>query len=169
MAFDPFTVLSTERGVLRVFSGDLLEEGDVTPETAHVMLGQGLDLDPEKIDVFPPTALQPIGMAEYLSEGHGIPQQELDSESLDALRGLVIVVPSSAFRGRAAHLTLGEGMRLVGAYHEPRGAPPRSMAEPGPLEPPTAVASTTPQPRHTPWIGIWVIGLLVALVLWAVF
>lgn len=169
MSIDPLHVLASERGVLRVFTGDLLEEGDVTPETAHGLLGDGVVINSAKVEVFPPSAIQPVGMAAYLAEGHGIPEKDLDQEALDALTGLVIVVPSSAFEGREVTLSLNEGVRLVGAYREPNAAPPRSMAEPGRIEPP--LAPNVPQRQVSR--GIWsVLGLLaiaLALVLLIVF
>ena len=169
MAFDPLTVLATEQGVVRVFSGDLLEEGDVTPETAQGLLGDGVELDPAKVEVFPPSAIAPVGMAAYLAEGHGIPAIDLDGEEFGALTGLVIVVPSSAFMGCEVKLSPNEGVRLVGTYREPRAAPPRAMAEPGRIEAPLAASAPEPVSSRFPWIALGLALVLVGLVLWAVF
>ena len=169
MTFDPLTVLAGERGVLRVFTGDLLEEGDVTPETVQGLLGEGVVLNPAKVEVFPPAAIQPVGMAAYLAEGHGIPIEDLDQEALETLTGLVIVVPSSAFEGRQVALTLNEGIRLVVAYREPSAAPPRAMAEPGRVETPLAPSSASKPILRTRWNIMAVVLVLLALVLWAVF
>ena len=169
MAFDPLTVLTTEQGVVRVFSGDLLEEGDVTPETAQGLSGDAVELDPAKIEVFPPSAIAPVGMAAYLAEGHGIPEGDLDGDALDALTGLVIVVPSSAFMGREMTLSPNEGVRLVGTYREPRSAPPRAMAEPGRIEAPLAMSAPASASTRFPWVALGLGLVVVGLVLWAVF
>ncbi|MEO0945852.1 MAG: hypothetical protein AAFY06_13595 [Pseudomonadota bacterium] len=169
MAFDPLTVLASEQGVVRVFTGDLLEDGDVTPKTAQGLLGEGIELDASKVEVFPPSAIQPVGMAAYLAEGHGIAESDLDEDALDALTGLVIVVPSSAFLGREVNLSLNQGVRLVGAYREPRAAPPRSMAEPGRIEAPLAFPAPDASSPRFSWVWLVLALILVALVLWAVF
>lgn len=169
MASDPLNVLASERGVVRVFTGDLLEEGDVTPETAQGLIGADVVLDPTKVEVFPASAINPVGMAAYLAEGHGITEKDLNAAALEAMTGLVIVVPSSAFGGREVTLQLNEGVRLVGAYREPYAAPPRPMAQPGRLEAPLAATAPQAPPMRLSW-GVLALALaLLTLVLWAVF
>lgn len=134
MAFDPYKVLSTENGVVRLFTTDLLPEGDAAITSANVqkLLGEGIELDPSKVEVFPPKAIEPIGMSTYLNEGHGIPEEALEGKSaaLDAMTGLVVVIPTSAFKGQEVTLDPLDGVRFVGAFHEQRAAHPKAMADP---------------------------------------
>ncbi len=129
---DPFEVLSTERGVVRVFTSDHDPEGNaaITPENVHRLLGDGLDLDPSRIEVFPSTVLEALGLAAYLQEGYGIPEEALSgtAAALDSMKGLMILVASPAFRGKAVTLDPKPGIRFVGAFSEPANAPPETMA-----------------------------------------
>ncbi len=131
---DPFTVLSSERGVVRVFTTDLNAEGNsaITPNKVQRLLGQGLDLDPSRVEVFPSTVIEAIGLSTYLQEGYGIPKMDLvgTSAALDAMKGLVILVASAAFKGEAATLDPKPGIRFVGSFREPAMAPPTQMTPP---------------------------------------
>jgi hypothetical protein len=131
---DPFEIPSSERGVVRVFTTDLDAEGNaaITPENVQRLLGANLDLDPSRIEVFPSSVIEPIGLSTYLQEGYGIPPKDLGgtSAALDALKGLVVLVASGAFKGQAVTLDPRSGVRFVGAYSEPRMAPPEPMAAP---------------------------------------
>lgn len=133
MAFDPFKVAEHERGVVRVFTTDLEPHGNaaITPKNVQKLLGNEIELDAGRVEVFPSKMIQPIGLTSYLSDGHGIPESDLEgtAAALDALAGLVIVIPSSAFGGKAAVLEPTFGVRFVGAFHEPSPEPPRQMAE----------------------------------------
>ncbi|MEO0918009.1 MAG: hypothetical protein AAFY31_13655 [Pseudomonadota bacterium] len=128
---DPFQVLSSERGVVRVFTTDLDAEGNsaVTRENVHRLLGHDLDLDPSRIEVFPSTVLEAMGLSAYLEEGYGIPAEDLrgTSAALDALKGLVIIVASGAFKGRKASLEPNPGIRFIGVFSEPGMEPPVPM------------------------------------------
>lgn len=135
---DPFSVASSERGVVRIFTTDLSVEGNsaITPENVHKLLGDRLELDASRIEVFPSTVLETMGLSSYLEEGYGIPKSDLagTSAALDALKGLVILVASAAFRGQSATLNPKSGIRFVGAFQELLSAPPRSMAPPESVE-----------------------------------
>lgn len=165
---DPFEVLSSERGVVRVFTTDVDAEGSsaVTPENVHRLLGEGLALDPSRIEVFPSTVLEAMGLSTYLQEGYGIPDADLKGQaaSLDALKGLVVLVASGAFKGQVVTLDPKPGLRFVGAFKEPGMAPPEPMASPesadGPLIP---TDRTTPLKarRGSPW-PIALLALLIA-------
>ena len=128
---DPFSVSAHERGVVRVFTTDFDAEGNaaITRENVARLLGSGLDLDPARIEVFPSSRLDPMTLSEYLREGYGIPAADLagKASALDALKGLVILVASSAFRGKSAELDPKNGIRLVGAFSEPGMQPPKPM------------------------------------------
>ena len=101
---DPFDIPSSERGGVRVFTTDLEPEGNaaITPGNVHKLLGQNLELDASRVEVFPSKALDGMGLSTYLHEGYGVPMNDLKgtSAALDALTGLVILVASSAFQGK---------------------------------------------------------------------
>lgn len=178
MAFDPYKVLTTERGVVRLFTTDLLPEGDaaITSANVHKLLGEEIELDPSKVEVFPPSVIQPVGMSTYLNEGHGIPEADLEgtAAALDAMTGLVIVIPTTAFMGRDVTLDPRAGIRFVGAFHEPRAEHPKAMADTdmadGVLSP-RGGASGDPFIRHRRGWMLALAALLAAaaLVLFAVF
>ena len=173
---DPFDISPSERGVVRVFTTDLDSEGNaaITPENVHRLLGDGLELDPSKIEVFPSTVIEPIGLSAYLSEGYGIPAEDLNGRSaaLDRLKGLVIVVASSAFKGKPATLEPRPGLRFVGAFHEPAMDPPVRMADSAASEGQLSPKGTSmPLDRRSGSTWPFVLGALViaaALVLFLV-
>ncbi len=129
---DPFEVKAMESGVVRIFSTDLEPQGNaaITAQNVQKLLGEGIDLDPSRVEVFPSKMIEPIGLAAYLSEGHGIPEGDLagTAAALDALAGLIILIPSSAFKGQAVTLDPTPGIRFVGAFREPSMAAPKPMA-----------------------------------------
>jgi len=177
MAFDPYKVSSTEKGVVRLFTTDLMPEGDmaITSQNVHKLLGQDLELNAAKVEVFSPKMIEPIGMSTYLAEGHGIPEADLEgtAAALDAMNGLVFVIPTSAFKGKAVTLEPMAGIRFVGAFHEPRAAHPVTMAEPEAAQGTLAPKGKPHDPfmRHTRGWMLALAALLVAaaLVLFAVF
>lgn len=174
---DPFEVLSTERGVVRVFTTELDAEGNaaITPENVQRLLGDGLELDPSRVEVFPSSRIAPIGLSAYLHEGYGIPTADLGGKSaaLDALKGLLILVASGAFKGQALSIEPEPGIRFVGAFSEPAMAPPVQMAESdaakGQIEP---GGKPTPLDARSGSLWPFVLGALViaaALVLFLLF
>lgn len=164
---DPFRVLSSERGVVRVFTTDLDAEGNsaVTPENVGRLLGENLSLDPSRIEVFPSTVLDAMGLSDYLQEGYGIPETDLAGKmaALNALKGLVILVASGAFKGEAVALEPKSGIRFIGAFREPAMAPPEPMAAPQSAD---GMLSSTerPMPLDTRSGSTWPIVLLALLV-----
>ena len=170
---DPFEVPSSERGVVRVFTTELDAEGSsaVTVENVHRLLGDDLELDASRIEVFPSTALEAMGLSMYLQEGYGIPDADLrgTASALDALKGLVILVSSGAFKGKAVTLDPKPGLRFVGAFREPAMAPPVQMAAPetaeGILEP-AAQATPMNARRGSAWaIAVLILVIVAVLVL----
>ena len=131
---DPHTISAHERGVVRVFTTDLDPTGNaaITPDKVGRLLGDDLELDPTRVEVFPSSRLDPMALSEYLREGYGIPDEDLQGKAaaLDALKGLVILVASPAFRGQDAVLEPKDGIRFVGAFREPGMKPPKQMADP---------------------------------------
>ena len=176
---DPYTVSAQESGVVRVFTTDLEPEGDaaITAQNIHKVLGDGITLDRAKVEVFPSKVIEGLGLSAYLREGYGIPEGDLAGKAaaLDALAGLIILVPSSAFGGREQVLDPRPGVRFIGAFSEPRGAPvvqmaPSASAE-GRLSPKGSRGSDRDLRQRK---GSWIIALgaliiAAALVLFAVF
>ena len=164
---DPFTVKASERGVVRVFTTDVDAEGSaaITPENVHKLLGDELNLDASRVEVFPSTVLEAMGLSAYLQEGYGVPKEDLSGQAaaLDAMKGLVILVASSAFQGKDATLDPKPGLRFVGAFAEPSAAPPTTMAVPEASE-----GTLSPQgqsaPLHTKSGNTWPLALLALLV-----
>ncbi|MEO1537367.1 MAG: hypothetical protein AAFR73_06520 [Pseudomonadota bacterium] len=174
---DPFKVLSSERGVVRVFTSDLDAEGSsaVTPENVQRLLGDGVELDIRHVEVFPSTVLDAMGLSAYLQEGYGISPSDLvgTSEALDRLKGLVILVASPAFQGRAVALDPNSGIRFVGAFQEPAMAPPERMKAPLAAEGPVQgreQSHPAKKRRGSMWpIAVLLILAAAALVLFVVF
>lgn len=178
MPKDPYTIKAAERGAVRVFTTELEPEGDaaITPQNVHKLLGDGVTLVSSKVEVFPSKVLAGLGLSNYLAEGYGIPAEDMAGKAaaLDALKGLVILVPSSAFGGNEQVLEPSPALRFIGIFHEPESAHPKTMAQTD-----AAKGLTTPQSRaETPsqnnvrysWlIAIGALIIAAALVLFAVF
>lgn len=162
---DPFKILSSERGVVRVFTTDLDSEGNaaITPENVHRLLGDGLDLESSRIEVFPSTVLEAMGLSSYLMEGYGIPEAEMRGQvaALDALKGLVILVASGAFKGQVVELDPKPGIRFVGVFSEPATAPPEKMVSPRTAE--GVIGGAEPVPLETRSGSMWPIAVIVLL------
>lgn len=133
MPTDPYTIKANERGTVRVFTTELEPEGDaaITPQNVHRLLGDGVTLIASKVEVFPSKVLEGMGLTSYLSEGYGIPTEDMAGKAaaIDALKGLVILAPSTAFGGIEQVLEPSPALRFIGAFHEPANALPKKMAE----------------------------------------
>lgn len=175
---DPLNITADERGVVRVFTTDLEPEGNAAITTGNVgrLLGRDLDLDPSKVEVFPARMVESLGLAGYLAEGYGIRAEALAGKAaaLDALNGLVILVRSTAFRGKPANLDPNPAIRFIGTFEEEQSTPPGRMSR---HEGNEATPLTKTAPRETAVSqakGSWIIVLAAlviaaALVLFAVF
>ena len=102
---------------------------DVGPVQAGVLrepgaLAQvlGMDaLDMEQVEIFPVSDLEELGLAGYLTEGMGVPEEQIapDRGRLAALEGHVMVIRSRAFGGRELRLTPAEQIKPVATYGTP--------------------------------------------------
>lgn len=145
---DQFEVTASERGLVRLFALDLpaeevekLREADLA-----AMLGVArLDLD--QVDLFSSSDLTGLGLTGYMTEGLGIPEEELapDRARLDALTGHLMVVRSAAFQGEAVTLAPRAPLRWIGTYAEAHS--PVQFEE---LPSAAAEAQAAPPPRKTP-------------------
>lgn len=122
---DPMTVPTRERGIVRLFDvtlpPDAAEAFAADPEALARALGVAR-VDPGHVDVFRVERLADLGLAAYLSEGHGVPPEALvpDADRLAALDGHVAVVRSRAFPEEGAELAPRPPLALVGAWPEDR-------------------------------------------------
>lgn len=178
MPKDPYTIKATERGAVRVFTTELEPEGDaaITPQNVHKLLGDGVTLVSSKVEVFPSKVLAGLGLTQYLEEGYGIPAQDMAGKAaaLDALKGLVILIPSSAFAGNDQVLEPSPALRFIGTFHEPESAPIRKMAESEAAKGLTSPQSRAENRSQSQIRFSWIIALgaliiAAALVLFAVF
>ncbi len=175
---DPYDVTTSETGVVRIFTTDLEPQGNaaITSKNVQKLLGSEIELEPSGVEVFPSKMIEPIGLTTYLTEGYGIPEDDLagTSAALDAHSGLMILIRSSAFMGRAVTLDPVAGIRFIGAFREPATAPPGSMAHPASAEGPLEVKGSGEMPSGRPVRNGWIIALFAllaaaGLVLFAVF
>jgi hypothetical protein len=168
-------VQAGEHGVVRVFTTDLEPEGDaaITAQNVGRLLGDGVDLDPKKVEVFPAHMIESLGLPLYLREGYGISSEAMAGKAavLEALSGLVILIRSSAFRGKAHALDPNPALRFIAAFREDPAAPPRRMssgpASEGAAPPPTEDRGTAAsRKRGASWpIALLALLLAAALVL----
>lgn len=130
---DPHHVPAGEKGVVRVFTTDLEPEGNaaITATNVGKLLGTGLELNAKQVEVFPSRVIEGLGLARYLAEGYGIPEEAMAGKAaaLDALSGLTIIIRSAAFGGKELTLDPHSGLRFIGAFRETPAARPTRMAE----------------------------------------
>jgi hypothetical protein len=166
---DPLTVTASEQGVVRVFTTDLEPEGDaaITPSNIEKLLGDGIELDKKKVEVFPAHVIGTLGLPMYLQEGYGIAEEAMAGKSavLEALSGLVILIPSSAFQGQAVTLDPNGALRFIGAFEEVKATPPSRMTKREATEGDLAPDGPPPDVRHArrmrrSWIAA--VGALIA-------
>ncbi len=133
-ARDPLSVSPHEYGTVRVFTSALDPEdaSAITPQNVHRLLGEDVTLVAEKVEVVPTRALDGLGLTDYLSEGYGVADKDLDGRraQLDAVSGLVVLLPASAFGGREQNLDPHPSMRFLGVFREEVSEPPLRMPQP---------------------------------------
>ena len=176
---DPLEVRSGERGVVRIFTTDLEPEGDaaITPANVEKLLGRNISLDRRKVEVFPARMIDAMGLPAYLREGYGIPNEAMAGKAavLEALKGLVILVPSSAFHDREVRLSPNPGLRFIAAFEEEKAPPPvrmaRSESAEGVVAPKGPSRAHREAERHFKWwmVALAALALSGALVLFFVF
>ena len=164
--FDPTQVKATEYGKVRLFSTELDPEdaSNITAQNVHRLLGENLDLDPKKIEVTASKAIESIGLRQYLHSGYGIAEKDLQGKAaaLDALTGLIILIPTSAFKGIEQTLDPNPALRFIGVFDEEAAAPPaptmKTASAEGDLPPPKGHSRPIPSAGRS-WIGA--IGALI--------
>lgn len=162
---DPLSVSASERGMVRVFTTDLEPEGDaaITPANVQKLLGRNIELDPKKVEVFPARMIETLGLPMYLHEGYGIPNEDMAGKAavLEALKGLIILIPSSAFRGQDLRLSPNPALRFIAAFREEPMSPPVRMSHhessEGVVQPAGPSRAYREAERHFKW---WIVALL---------
>ena len=157
--FDPNHVAATEFGKVRLFSTELDPEdaANITAHNVQKLLGNGVDLDTSK-------AIEAIGLRQYLTSGYGIADDDLKGKAaaLDALKGLIILIPTSAFKGKEQTLDPNPALRFIGTFTEESATPPGLMtphkSAEGDLTPGRGHARPIPNAGRS-WIGA--IGALI--------
>ncbi|MDT0681305.1 hypothetical protein RM543_01310 [Roseicyclus sp. F158] len=126
-----------ETGVIRVFAVDAAAGTPFSAQEAEAALG-GDTLDKGKLEVVNLEDLLGVGLTGYLIEGLGADPDEVapDRQKLDNLSGQAVIVPSSAFEGRAVTLEPRAPLTEIGAYREIEATPAT-----GPLESQAAAGS----------------------------
>lgn len=169
-----------EYGLVRVFTVELpLEEAQPLVEEDAQGLKQltgAQALDPDHIDLFDMNDLSGMALADYLSEGHGIPADEIAPlrPQLDRVKGSVMVMRSSAFERLGQTMRVKRPLRWIATFGEARGEqtlePLTSAAAQGTvLTPPTAPVEPPARNRKATWIiaGIVAVGVIVAIAMGA--
>lgn len=171
---DRFEVGKGERGIVRLFALDL-PEGEAAGFAGAALeeaLGAG-GLDAQYVEVFPVADLKGLGLSGYMTEGLGIPAEQIEGDRarLDGLKGHVLVLLSGAFGGRAATLTPRAPLRWIGTYTEEHApvtfAPLPSDAAAGEVTgggaaPPSRAAIS----GRVAMVALLVIAALTAVMIW---
>ncbi|MBT8459560.1 MAG: hypothetical protein KJN60_07830 [Boseongicola sp.] len=169
--FDPNQVAATEFGKVRLFSTELdpQDAANITAQNVQKLLGKDIDLDTSKVEVITSKAIEAIGLRQYLITGYGIAEADLKGKAaaLDALTGLIILIPSSAFKGKEQTLDPNPALRFIGTFSE------EAASAPGPMTPrKSAEGDLTPGPGHArplpnagrSWIGAFGALLIAAAI-----
>ena len=177
--FDPLHVKAGEHGVVRVFTTDLEPEGDaaITPKNIERLIGRDVSLDPKKVEVFPARMIESISLTGYLAAGYGVRSQAMAGKAgaLNGLKGLIVLIPSSAFRGEAVDLDPNPAIKFVGAFDEEKAPAPVRMSHHDTAEGGVSPSGLSPEVRASRSIRqSWIIALAAligaaALVLFFVF
>lgn len=189
---DRIRISKDETGLIRLFSIDTAAEpplmsaepdwgidADDPPWPLRDALGT-VYLDSDFIEMFDIADLGEQGLAGYLVRGLRVSAEDVaaDRARIDAVRGMVLVVMSSAFGGFAQELTPRSPLHWIATYRE-EGAPspsdiPATQAGGGTRKDPQPMTQTTQSfraDRMTYWRDhAWMAALAVAIgmgVLWA--
>ena len=126
------TIPETELGHARLFAVDLPPEQAAALTADQIAGFLGMEsLTEDKYDYFSVSDLEDFGVTGFLIEGMGMDPAAVraDSLRLDALRGYLLVLPSSAVRGLT--LTPHAPLRWVGTYAEAFEAAPMDRLHTG--------------------------------------
>ncbi|WP_370400528.1 hypothetical protein [Sulfitobacter sp. JB4-11] len=174
----PIKVPANEALHIRVFALSMSEARATTlPATLSNALGVN-HVSPDGVEIFARSALGEMSLSDFLIEGNDVIAEsvEPDRAKLDALEGYIMLVYSSAFKGKAAALTPQPELTLIGTYPQ-HGVDTTSKVD---LETPAAlpqdVAPEAPPARKRPsdaamsgriaTLALLVAFAVVALMIW---
>lgn len=178
MTTDTATLLSVpafEAGAVRVFSLDAAEPrlAAIFPphpiDAGHLAPLLGLDTlrdeDAERIAI---ADLGDYTLSEFLRIGHDIRSADLapHAQALDALKGHVLLIHSTAFAGAPVQLSPAQGLRPIALLHR-NDAPPAPLSLPENERPEilTPPPQETTKSRRSPWaVLIFSIVILIVLI-----
>lgn len=114
------------------------------PEGADVLAALGANGAPDKIDIFTAGAIAPVGLPAFLAEGHGISTDDLApaQAKLNALTGVIVVVPALAFENHRATVSARAPLTHVATFREAAA----ESASPLPIETESAQGSLAGRP-----------------------
>ncbi|MEP2718728.1 hypothetical protein [Pseudophaeobacter sp.] len=133
---DTLEIPAGERGVIRVFDLDMRpEQAQFLREPgalAQVLGIEAINLD--HVEIFPISDLEELGLTGYLTQGCGIPEEEITPkrDRLAALEGHVLLLRSRAFDGAATRLTPASQIHHIASFGEKPinwSAPPQATPE----------------------------------------
>lgn len=120
---DKIQIKASETGVVRLFAVDIpsAEIDAFRARNGRWPLREALGaeaLDADHIDIFDAADLTGVGLPGYLTEGHDIPDAQITESraQLEALKGTLMVITSSAFLGQAQTLTPRAPLRLIASF-----------------------------------------------------
>ena len=164
---DPLQVSEHEFGRVRVLTAafDPAEASAITASNVHKLLGD-VDLDAEKIEVIPSQALEGLGLTAYLAEGYGIAPEDLRDRAaqLDAVSGLLVFLPSSAFRRKAQTLDPNPALSLLGVFDEIAAEAPDQMPPPDAAKGMVAPLESQPSVPQAAKSASWIFAIGAILV-----
>ena len=119
---------ASEAGVIRLFKVNLTQ-AEIAPfseepqgdERSPISTALGTDtLTASGTQIFPVSDLAGVGLAQYLIDGHAIPEDQINPmrPQLDAITGHVLLVFSSAFAGAPTTLTPIAPLHHVATFFE---------------------------------------------------
>lgn len=170
-------IKGSERDVTRLFALDLPPEAAeryVTEAgTGEWPLRAGLGatrLRAGFVDAVRITDLGEMPLSQYLIEAHGVAEAEIAPHraQIDALRGMVVILPAQAFGGEAQVLQVASPLRWIGTFGEVAAARPapalqsESAKESGGRKPPSDAAMS----GRVATIVLLVLFAFVALLVW---
>ncbi len=174
--FMAFEIQRSEHNLIRVFAVNrpahnlraALAEQDKTDLIAELL---GQDVPKDGAELFPVADLAGIGLSGYLEQGYAVSPDQLEDAKarLDALEGYVLLLFSSAFKGRDVTLEPGANLTLIGTFGEeqPDMTPTALQSEAAEMQPTSDLPPSTPPPKRGSGAAIALALIAVAgLALW---
>ncbi|MCT4554283.1 MAG: aspartate carbamoyltransferase catalytic subunit [Pelagimonas sp.] len=164
----------SETGVVRLFHLDLpaeaIERFTVQAGTGEWPLKYGLGAEKLRaafVEVVDLRDLAGLSLTGYLRDGYGVDPANLkaDQAMINALKGCVVILPSTAFDTHSQTLTIAPPLRFIGAYGEVQATARtprlRSHSTQGTIN----AAPAPAHPRIAAWLKLALLGIGVFAIL----